>query len=202
MTTWLLCRAMRQCSLHLRLDLGTLCISKHENRWGRKGKENVYGCLNCTLALSSAQFRATMQLVTQSTTWPFFLQVQKKIRNGCTSHKHENSLFTFCSLILCSYLLYYHFHNNQTRPFFSLTSRTNELAPDTSASSFPFLSVLFHFCTPQLPPNTPTKDQPEAAYTLARLEVLSSSASALTHNSPLGHCQFQNEPQKNSMPLT
>lgn len=131
----------------------------------------------------------------------FFCKCRKKIRNGCTSHKHENSLFTFCSLILCGALLYYHFHNNQTRPFFSLTSRTNELAPDTSASSFPFLSVLFHFCTPQLPPNTP-KDQPEAAYTLARLEVLSSSASALTHNSPLGHCQFQNEPQKNSMPLT
>lgn len=78
MTTWLLCRAMRQCSLHLRLDLGTLCISKHENRWGRKGKENVYGCLNCTLALSSAQFRATMQLVTQSTTWPFFFASAEK----------------------------------------------------------------------------------------------------------------------------
>lgn len=186
---------MRQCSLHLRLDLGTLCISKHENRWGRRGKENVYGCLNFTLALSSAQFRATLQLVIQWRIWPFFPSVEKNWKQGCTSCKQENFLFTFCSLILCSNLLYYHFHNNQATPFFfSLRSRTNEFTPDISASSFPCPSVLIHFCTPQLPLNTTTRDQPEAAHMLARVGVLSSSAAALTHNSPLDQCRFWNEP--------
>lgn len=153
---------MRQCSLHLRLDLGTLCISKHENRWGRRGKENVYGCLNFTLALSSAQFRATLQLVIQWRIWPFFPSVEKNWKQGCTSCKQENFLFTFCSLILCSNLLYYHFHNNQATPFFFLWEAELMNSPPIHLhlpSPVPlFSSISAHpSFLPTLPPGTSLK---------------------------------------------